>query len=148
MGTLLGCTAAPAGSVQTPNPSVAPPPPAPVSDEAAVHELYHASELRPGDCIEPMPTDFMITVVPCTVPHAAEFATTYVVPDGPWPGAVALIQLGQEGCEPRMRYVPSRREEVDVVALPPAEEDWPRYRTAYCLAIALDGQKLVGRVIL
>lgn len=38
---------------------------------------YHATELRPGDCIEPMPASFMVTVVPCTVPHAAEFATAY-----------------------------------------------------------------------
>jgi hypothetical protein len=148
MGALLGCTAVPAGSVQTPSPTVVRSP-APASGEASpAQERYHATELRPGDCIEPMPVDFMVTVVPCTVPHAAEFATIYVVPEGPWPGNAELRRLSENGCEPRMRYVPARKAEVGVVGVVPAEEDWPRYRTTYCLAVALDGRQLVGRVIL
>jgi hypothetical protein len=95
-----------------------------------------------------MPVDFTVTVVSCTVPHAAEFATTYVVPDGPWPGVTELGRLARNGCEPMMRYVPSRKDGLGVAALVPGEEDWPRYRTTYCLAVPLDGGKLVGRVIL
>ncbi|MEU4223733.1 hypothetical protein AB0F17_05520 [Nonomuraea sp. NPDC026600] len=142
---LLGCTA-PLRPVATP--TVAPAP-APASGEVASPAVahYHATELRPGDCIEPMPTSFMVTVVRCTVPHAAEFATTYVIPDGPWPGSGEVQGLAAAGCGPRMRYVASRRGEVGAAVLVPAEADWPRYRTAYCLAVPFDGGKLVGRVI-
>ncbi|TMR97165.1 hypothetical protein [Nonomuraea basaltis] len=142
-GALLGCTAAPGSPDRTSAPTVA-------SGEAAnvAGERYHATELRPGDCIDPMPESVMVTVVPCAVPHAAEFATTYVIPEGPWPGVAELGRLAEDGCGPRMRYVPSRKDEVGVVGLVPREEDWPRNRTAYCLAIPPDGGKLVGRVIL
>lgn len=146
---LLGCTAAPADPARMANRTVAPPP-VPGSGEVAGPgvERYHVNELRPGDCIEPMPVDAIVTVVPCTEPHTAEFATTYVVPDGPWPGMAEVERLAMSGCEPRMRYVPSRRGEVGVTGLFPVEESWPRHRTAFCMAVALDGGKLVGRVIL
>lgn len=108
---------------------------------------YHATELRPGDCIEPMPASFMVTVVPCTVPHAAEFATTYVLPASPWPGFAEVAGLAVKGCGPKMRYAESKTGEAGVSALIPVETDWPRYRTAYCLAIPFGREKLVGRVI-
>ncbi|TMR22373.1 hypothetical protein ETD86_11785 [Nonomuraea turkmeniaca] len=133
VGAVLGCAEAPAAPVRSVHPAA---------------EQYDAMELRPGDCIEPFPEDFAVTVVPCTVPHAAEFATTYVVPDGPWPGMKELGRVTQSGCGPRMRYVPERKDEVKVAGLVPSEEDWPKRRTVYCLAVPAAGGKLVGRVIL
>ncbi|MBT2231496.1 hypothetical protein [Nonomuraea sp. NEAU-A123] len=151
VSALLGCTAAPAAPLrQVATPTVAPAPaPAPASGEVASPAVaqYHATELRPGDCIEPMPDSFIVTVVGCSVPHAAEFATTYVIPDGPWPGFAEMEKLAVAGCGPRMRYVASRMGEVGAAVLVPAEADWPRFRTAYCLAAPFDGGKLVGRVI-
>ncbi|QYC41464.1 hypothetical protein Nocox_19275 [Nonomuraea coxensis DSM 45129] len=139
-GALAGCAAAPA-----------PPSSAVPTTVGAVQpgvEQIHASELRPGDCLAPMPESFAVTLVSCSEPHAAEYATTYVVPDQPWPGQEALDLLAREGCAPRMRYVPERRAEVTVAVLVPDEASWPRHRTAYCLAVPADGGELVGRVIL
>lgn len=89
VAALTACTVAPASSPSA-TPSVrqaAQPTPSPseVSLPPGVHR-YRATELRPGDCIDPLPDDFMVTVVPCDRPHVAEFATTYVIPDGPFPG--------------------------------------------------------------
>ncbi|MEU6796428.1 hypothetical protein ABZ907_32445 [Nonomuraea wenchangensis] len=137
-GVLAGCAAAPPPSAVS----------APAGAAQPGVEQLHASELRPGDCLAPMPESFVVTVVSCSEPHAAEYATTYVVPDQPWPGKEALALLAREGCAPRMRYVPERRAELTVAALVPEEADWPRYRTAYCLAVRADGGELVGRVIL
>ncbi|MFI7107434.1 hypothetical protein ACIBK9_14065 [Nonomuraea sp. NPDC050227] len=50
--------------------------------------LAHRLRARPGDCIEPFPQTYLVTVVPCHVPHSAECATTYVLPQGPYPDAV------------------------------------------------------------
>ncbi|MFI6634746.1 hypothetical protein ACIBI7_38185 [Nonomuraea fuscirosea] len=42
-----------------------------------------------------------------------------------------------------------RKDEVIVSGLVPSAANWPRHRTIYCLAIAVDrGSSLVGRVIL
>ncbi|MEW9551035.1 septum formation family protein [Nonomuraea sp. NPDC050783] len=145
-GALAGCGAAPESA-----PESEPPAAGPAAAPTAVRpgeEHYHATELRPGDCLDPLPENFTVTVVSCSVPHSAEFATTYVLPDQPWPGLRELDRLAREGCAPRMRYVPARRSGLTVIGLVPAEGDWPRQRTAYCLAIPLDGGKLVGRVIL
>jgi hypothetical protein len=94
-----------------------------------------------------MPESFLVTVVPCTVPHSAEYGTTYVIADGPWPGMAEMRRLSENGCAPRLRYVASRREEVGLMQLIPLEQDWPRNRTAYCLAVAWNGGKLVGHVL-
>ncbi len=139
-GALAGCAAAPAPA------SSAVPAPAGAAQPGV--EQLHASELRPGDCLAPMPQSFVVTLMSCSEPHAAEYATTYVVPDQPWPGEEALGALAREGCAPRMRYVPERRSGLTVAALVPEEADWPRHRTAYCLAVRADGGQLVGRVIL
>ncbi|MCK2219378.1 hypothetical protein MF672_037115 [Actinomadura sp. ATCC 31491] len=145
-GALAGCAAA---APAPPEPGAAPAPgPAATAAARPGAQQYHASELRPGDCIAPLPVDFAVTVVSCSVPHAAEYATSYVVPEQPWPGEETVSLLAREGCAPLMRYVPSRRPGLDVVAIIPAQGDWPRYRTAYCLAVAADGGDLVGRVIL
>ncbi|MGP3918737.1 hypothetical protein [Nonomuraea sp. 10N515B] len=147
-GALAGCGASFAGSGETAS-STGTIPPAPAGQ--TVHpaaKRFHATGLRPGDCIEPLPVDLIVTVVPCTVPHSAEFATTYVVPEGPWPGDTEVRRLSRDGCRPRMRYVPSRRDEVKIGVLVPAAEDWPRSRTSYCLAVPSNGDKLAGRVIL
>ncbi|NUW43392.1 hypothetical protein [Nonomuraea rhodomycinica] len=156
---LAGCAGQPAGPAPSapaePTPAAAPqtpsqqtPSPQTPSQQGAVpgaHQ-FHATELRPGDCIEPLPETFMVTVVPCDVPHSAEFATTYVLADGPYPGA-DLTRLMENGCFPRMRIKESKRDVIGLWGLGPAESDWPRYRTVYCLAMRLDGQKMTKRVV-
>jgi hypothetical protein len=94
-----------------------------------------------------MPVNATATVVPCDRPHAAEFATTYIIPDGPWPGIEDMQRLVEDECTPRMRIVEDRKYEVLVNGMVPAMEDWPRYRTIYCLAVAPQGLQLTGRVI-
>lgn len=102
----------------------------------------------PGDCIEPLPDNFLTTVVPCDQLHTAEFATTYVIPDGPYPGMGDMQRLAEFGCTPRMRLVEKRKAEVRVSGLVPSEADWPRHRTIYCLAVAVGlGPSLTGRVV-
>lgn len=146
LAALLGCSP---GVAPTPAVAAQPAPSATSSGEAVspAGVVYHATELRPGDCIEPMPESFMVTVVPCTVPHSAEYGSMYVIADGPWPGTAEIRRLAENGCGPRMRYVASRREEVGFLSLMPLEQEWPKYRTAYCLAVAGNGGKLVGRVL-
>jgi hypothetical protein len=108
---------------------------------------YPATYLRPGDCIEPLPENSLVTVVPCAEPHSAEFATTYVLAEGPWPGMSEIRRLSENGCGPRMRYRKFKSEELSPLMLVPIEADWPKYRTVYCLAASRDGGKLRGRVI-
>ncbi|MFF0865957.1 hypothetical protein ACFYUV_29685 [Nonomuraea sp. NPDC003560] len=109
-------------------------------------QRYYATELRPGDCIEPFPQTYLVTVVPCHVPHSAEFATTYVLPEGPYPDA-DMTRLAQNGCLPRMRIKKSKRDDIGMAWVGPAPEDWPRDRTVYCLAVRMDGKKATGRVV-
>ncbi|GAA4534566.1 hypothetical protein GCM10023096_81870 [Nonomuraea ferruginea] len=80
------------------------------------------------------------------MPHSAEFATTYVLPEGPYPGA-EMTRLMEDGCLPRMRIEDSKRDEMGLWGIWPAQEDWPRARTVYCLAAPLDGRKITGRVV-
>lgn len=87
-----------------------------------------------------------MTVVPCETPHSAEFATRYVLPDGAYPGA-DMARLMKNGCLPRMRIKESRRAEAGMVGIGPAPDEWPRYRSAYCLAVPMDGQRMTGRVV-
>ncbi|MEV4013529.1 hypothetical protein AB0J35_23800 [Nonomuraea angiospora] len=149
VAVLAACTPAPVSSSPGVIPGAqhgAPPNPVQAGSSPGV-EHYHATELRPGDCIDPMPVDFMVTVVPCDRPHVAEFATTYVIADGPWPGTGDMRRLTENGCTPRMRIMKERKDEVLVSGLVPTIEGWPRYRTIYCLAVAPQGEHLVGRVI-
>lgn len=137
--TLAACASTP------PTASPAPPPETPRQQDPRVQQ-YDASFLRPGDCIEPLPENFLVTVVPCGMPHSAEYAASYVLPDGPYPGA-DLARLMENGCFPRMRIKESKKADIGLYALWPAPDDWPRYRTGYCLAVPLDGKKTTGRVV-
>ncbi|KAB8191078.1 hypothetical protein FH608_031125 [Nonomuraea phyllanthi] len=144
--SLIGCAGDPApAAFPEPEPAATPETP---PEESAIPgaERFPATVLRPGDCIEPLPTTFDVTVVPCDVPHSAEFATMYILPEGPYPEA-EMARLVEEGCTPRMRIKESRMDEVGVWGLGPGRDHWPRYRTVYCMAVPVDGQKLTGRVI-
>ncbi|MGI5286744.1 hypothetical protein ACQEVF_25870 [Nonomuraea polychroma] len=144
--SLAGCAGGPAPTPAGPAPAAAPQTPPPRQSAISGEQQFHATELRPGDCIEPLPQTFTVTVVPCHVPHSAEFATTYVLPEGAWPGA-DMTRLMENGCLPRMRIEESKRGVIGLWGLGPAPEDWPRYRTVYCLAVPLDGQKMTRRVV-
>ncbi|MEU5860433.1 hypothetical protein ABZ815_04640 [Nonomuraea sp. NPDC047529] len=109
-------------------------------------EQRHATQLRPGDCLVSIPDDLIATLVPCGNPHRAEFGMIYVVPEGPWPGTEQARRQAKSFCAPRLRVKQERLSDVEVTALPPLEAEWPRHRTAYCVAVARRGQ-LVGRVL-
>ncbi|MGN9789031.1 hypothetical protein ACTMTF_47085 [Nonomuraea sp. ZG12] len=140
---LAACTSAPA-----PAPASASVRPSPIAvpETPAGVQRYHATELRPGDCIDPIPQNFEVTVVPCDVPHVAEFAATYVLPDGPFPGA-DMRRLVENGCLPRMRIKDDKRDAVALLGFGPTAADWPRYRTVYCLAMSVDWERTTGRVV-
>ncbi|MFF4192683.1 hypothetical protein [Nonomuraea sp. NPDC001831] len=147
--SLAGCAGdpAPVESSRSAQPEPAAAPQTPLQQSAVPGtQRYYATELRPGDCIEPLPQTYLVTVVPCHVPHSAEFATTYVLPQGPYPEA-DMTRLAENGCLPRMRVKKSKRDVIGMTWLGPAAEDWPRYRTVYCLAVRTDGQKTTGRVV-
>lgn len=107
---------------------------------------FHATELRPGDCVEPLPQTSIVTVVPCDVPHSAEFATTYILPEGPYPAA-DMTRLMENGCLPRLRIKESKAGKVSLWAFGPTPDDWPRHRTVYCMAMPSDGRPTTGRVV-
>uniref|UniRef100_UPI000DE1E330 hypothetical protein n=1 Tax=Nonomuraea lactucae TaxID=2249762 RepID=UPI000DE1E330 len=107
---------------------------------------HHATYLRPGDCLLTLPRDLIATLVPCELPHAAEYGSIYVLPEGPWPGESEAMRKALDWCGPRLRVRPARREDVKAGALLPLEHEWPAKRTAYCLAVPREGE-LVGRVL-
>ncbi|MEU8103008.1 hypothetical protein AB0C18_04700 [Nonomuraea muscovyensis] len=109
-------------------------------------QRLHATYLRPGDCLLELPRDLIATLVSCEMPHAAEYAFIYVLPEGPWPGEAAAMRRAVDWCGPRLRVKASRRQEVRAGALLPLEREWPAQRTAYCLAVPRGGE-LVGRVL-
>ncbi|MFG3440047.1 hypothetical protein ACGF0J_22590 [Nonomuraea sp. NPDC047897] len=119
-------------------------------EETSTPGLYlqrlHATYLRPGDCLLELPRDLIATLVSCEMPHAAEYASIYVLPEGPWPGEAAARLQTLGWCGPRLRVKASRRQEVRAGALLPLEHEWPAQRTAYCLAVPRAGE-LVGRVL-
>ncbi|MEV0591148.1 hypothetical protein [Nonomuraea cavernae] len=125
----------PSSAAETPGPGPTP--------ETSRH---HATYLRPGDCLLDLPHDLVATLVPCGHPHAAEYASIYVLPEGPWPGEEEARREALAWCAPRLRIKASKRETVEAGVLPPLEHEWPGARTAYCLAVPREGE-LVGRVL-
>jgi hypothetical protein len=133
--TLSACTAA------------APPGPLPSLEPSLIgSEQYHVTDLRPGDCLAAISADLRVAVVPCDVGHRAEFSTVYVLDEGPWPGTDAAMRRSVEWCAAKMRVRPEKRDTVKAGAILPLESDWPRARTAYCVAVPVRGE-LVGRVL-
>ncbi|MFI6600344.1 hypothetical protein ACIBHX_29210 [Nonomuraea sp. NPDC050536] len=110
-------------------------------------ERWYPTELRPGDCVKSVADDQLVTLVPCDRPHIAEFATVYVLPDGPWPGDGEVRRMAENGCMPRVHIKESRHATVGVGQILPMELSWPRYRTAYCLAVPADGGTMRGHVL-
>jgi hypothetical protein len=106
----------------------------------------HATYLRPGDCLLTLPADLIATLVSCELPHAAEYGSIYVLPEGPWPGREEAMRKALEWCGSRLRVRESRLDEIKPGALLPLEGEWPAKRTAYCLAVPIEGE-LVGRVL-
>ncbi|MEU4572760.1 hypothetical protein ACBI99_37625 [Nonomuraea sp. ATR24] len=109
-------------------------------------ELFHMTVLRPGDCIAEIYGDLTATLVPCGLPHAAEFSSMYVLPEGPWPGETEAMRKSRAWCADKMRVLPDKRHLVEATAVLPLEHEWPRHRTAYCIAVPRKGE-LVGRVL-
>ncbi|MFI6326254.1 hypothetical protein ACIBG8_52645 [Nonomuraea sp. NPDC050556] len=109
-----------------------------------------ANYLVPGDCLVAI-DDLMAARGSCAEPHVAEFVTSYILPEGPWPGEERARALSEDWCVPRVK---ARLVEPDAAVpgvLLPLEREWrqnPRYRTAYCVAVTGPGQAtLTSKVI-
>jgi hypothetical protein len=63
--------------------------------EAAVFKL------RVGDCVD-TPNAQIVSVMPCSEPHAAEVFATYALPASAWPGAAAVAREASSGCVARL----------------------------------------------
>jgi hypothetical protein len=63
--------------------------------EAAVFKL------RVGDCVD-TPNGQLVSVLPCSAPHAAEVFATFALPASAWPGAAAVASAASSGCVARL----------------------------------------------
>jgi hypothetical protein len=63
--------------------------------EAAVFKL------RVGDCVD-TPNGQIVSVMPCSQPHAAEVFATFPLPASAWPGAAAVAREASSGCVARL----------------------------------------------
>jgi len=63
--------------------------------EAAVFKL------RVGDCVASL-NGQLVSVLPCSDPHAAEVFATFALPASAWPGAAAVASAASSGCVARL----------------------------------------------
>ncbi|WP_157248085.1 septum formation family protein [Nonomuraea typhae] len=138
---VTACTACTAAS-----PATAPAPtPAPA---ASAPERHHATVLRSGDCFDSLPPDGYTTLIPCEQPHVLEFAGSWVLADGPWPGDEKVIADSVEGCAEKVKIKKEFQDTVTSTTWTPGKDTWPRHRTAYCMAVSIEeGTKLTGHVL-
>jgi hypothetical protein len=108
--------------------------------------------LEPGDCF----LDFdgtevsAVEVVDCGEPHQFEVFANVALPDGPYPGATEIGQVGYEACVDEFQpYVgiDSESSVWDVTTLVPLEDSWPEDRTVNCLLVQLAGDESVPATV-
>ncbi|MFI6498289.1 septum formation family protein [Nonomuraea typhae] len=120
----------------------------PAAAPAPAPERGHAAALRPGDCFDEIGADGTATPVPCAQPHLFEFAGSWVLPDGPWPGDDKVNAISTEGCEEKVKIKKEFQDTVTWNTWAPPQATWPRQRTAYCGAVSIEeGTKLTGHVL-
>lgn len=88
-----------------------------------------AFSIRVDDCIQLPDASEVQSVegVPCDRPHDAQAFATFLMPDGAYPGAVAIDRATDEGCMDRFEaYVGVAYEdsELDFTAFHPTSASW------------------------
>ena len=58
-------------------------------------------KLRVGDCVS-TPNRRLVSVLPCSVPHAAEVFATFTLPRSAWPGTPRVRAEASSGCASRL----------------------------------------------
>ncbi len=108
--------------------------------------------LEPGDCF----LDFdgtevsSVEVVDCGEPHQFEVFANVVLPDGPYPGATEVDEVGYDACVDEFQpYVGIDYESSVwyVTTLVPLEDSWPEDRTVNCLLVQLAGDDSVPATV-
>ncbi len=108
--------------------------------------------LEPGDCF----LDFdgtevsSVEVVDCGEPHQFEVFANVVLPDGPYPGATEVDQVGYDACIDEFQpYVGIDYESSVwyVTTLVPLEDSWPEDRTVNCLLVQPTGDDSVPATV-
>lgn len=114
-------------------------------------------DLREGDCFDDPDFDAdetvtqveTVRVVPCAEPHDNEIYFAFELPDGDYPGAVAVDDEADERCFQafeafvQVDYFESSLEFFTVTPTPASWTDLDD-RTVYCALYALDLSKLEG----
>jgi hypothetical protein len=112
---------------------------------------FSVFELEPGTCLRELAdTDVQdVPVVHCDVEHAAEVVATVRMPDGPWPGEIAVDEFAVERCVPAIhRAGVDERPSLRWTYFGPSESSWDlrHDRTISCLVVSED-EPLTGSVI-
>jgi hypothetical protein len=110
------------------------------------------SDLEVGDCINlgEAPTVASVPVVDCDQGHDAEVIFTGELPVGPYPGESVVQNDIFDRCVPNLfqAYVGKdyASSMFEVQVLYPRQEGWSLDRGFLCLAVKLDGSRIVGTV--
>ena len=99
--------------------------------------LVDYPDLKAGDCVEDMESEenLDLLVVSCKEPHTDEVIATFTLPQGKWPGAKKVDQLGWRGCASQFeRYVgvPPEDSSLELYNITPLKIDWDYDRLVVC----------------
>lgn len=116
------------------------PGPAPAAGSGAASVF----DLEPGTCIRELgdgPDVVDVAVVPCDVEHRAEVVATLRLPDGGWPGSVAVDEFAARRCVPLIEAAGiTAPDELKWSYFGPSEVSWRQRadRTVSCLVVSRD----------
>lgn len=124
---------------------------APKPEETTIEQMVEVGEPTPsvfelalGTCLNdadvPLDADLVdIPVVACEQPHDSELYAIHEVPDGPYPGADALIEQGQARCQGSFGEfvgIDFRSSTLDFYLYYPTPSSWAQGdRSIYCLVV-------------
>lgn len=101
-------------------------------------------DLEPGTCLADLGAATNtsevseVSVVLCDVEHVAEVAATLRMPDGPWPGALAVEEFAADRCVPEIRDAGADvGDDLQWSYFGPSENSWSvrADRTVSCLVV-------------
>lgn len=110
--------------------------------------------LQVGDCFDD-PDDFAnvasVAAVPCTELHDNQVYAKFDLPDGGWPGDVAVQDMAVNGCLDRFEPAVGQQYEtspLDIAPLFPSVDTWGTGdREVICALYNVDFSKLTGSVL-
>lgn len=102
-----------------------------------------ATELKVGDCLNGLADgkEFNdVPAVPCAQPHAGEVYAVFDLTGAGWPGAAAVADQAEQGCNSRLGpYAPRAVEDdtISLFSLQPTQRTWDRGdREVTCVAVS------------